>query len=1307
MKKYWLLFGFVFCISLLFAQNMANYDTKEYEPVKLKPFKTHPNIIVPEELELEPDTESAKIESKEISKPVITIKEEPKTIINQNVIQAQPKQEPKIDINTDAEKKINTSIQSEQTENDESRSSFIILPKGKSKAFKITPIEGVTISAEENALDKDREFTMKAVSEKQVDDYGNKLNTEKLETGCVVDAWELHAGLKDNEILPGSFKMEFDLEKIGVLPKFYENVACYRVDDKGNWLEYDIQRNGNKIWVESRQNSSIVLAVVDTFTLTINSEGEIGIRNSKNAEDNVKNMTYWPRDKWIITNPKQTDLKLWIIYDDLIEHPPIEFKNIKEIKPLVIDLFNIYYKTKNSYEIKKKAEEALSKTYGTPAYNRNNLNQIAEDYCLDELQNNTEYLNIARKVTEYYPEYLKIKEDIIKSIQKAFDYYCYNIFPKGLKKPTGKVKIKFDHTLSSSGVTGPVPDPETLNPYIRLSININGSQERYDNLTITFLHEFFHVVQRACYKTLGDKKWDEATAQFFQEEAYKWFIEKKIMTSTKFLEDEVYGAGRNYEYFAYPLDSTSGTIDGKSYSLSGQSLAEVGYAMFPFIYYVYTNKNQTVEVNNWGELLEGYFFCDGKFTSMFKYLFRNNKSEVKLLSDSDMTQLHYFFAIENSDKIYNRIINNKNNLTNQKARRFVGEMAEYYLGYGDEKKRLYYDTADLILSNGNDSITNGQHIELLNEDYTIRLREIHNYAKGNYKKKDGKPKEIAMQILFDDGLKDIIPDREFKPVGPDKATKIKKGWFYFPQTSTEMKKVNKLSKEDSEKFKKYRDELEKSMDFQKAQDLANKKFNRITDTYFQKDFYILEIDGGSTDSSTLEVKPTGQWGSYTLEEKEVKKSGYTIWTMLAPELEEKPFDFEMVEEIVNGKKEQVEKVRLQLPKKSEAALLGKCIDGYIVKINVDKGEKIERYFEMDKIKEQKVYFDFEELKPKDFEPNEPITGKVSVAEYVLSNNDKKLEGPESEEVEFVLNNSLIIEMVKCPAGSFMMGSSKDELRVIGMEKDEELLHKVTISKPFYIGKYEVTQEQYEKVMKINPSKNKCASAPVDMVTWEDAEKFCEVLNTKFAYTIPEKGYKYALPTEAQWEYACRAGTTSSLNSGKEILVDKAITKNVEIDEKLDKDLAKAGTSDKLIGIIGERKMDNTADLYKNLFNLKSDNLDEVAWYKQNSKRKTHPVGLKKPNAWGIYDMHGNAGEFCGDWYYEYTDKAVTDPVGKKSSDPKLQGRVIRGGSFAEIAMNCRSGFRAFIPENSPHPEFTAYVRKGIGLGFRVVLVPVE
>ena len=544
---------------------------------------------------------------------------------------------------------------------------------------------------------------------------------------------------------------------------------------------------------------------------------------------------------------------------------------------------------------------------------------------------------------------------------------------------------------------------------------------------------------------------------------------------------------------------------------------------------------------------------------------------------------------------------------------------------------------------------NGQRVVLEDEKYTIRLRELHTYSPKNYF--DNKNRKIALQVVLDQNFKQIMPDRDFQPTGSDKSAETKRGYFYFPINPNENGK--------------------KSFD---------NNFEIIND-YAVKNFYILEIDGG-TDVAHRRIMDQGNLYKAS--------AGYTIWTMYAPELEENPFDFETVEEIVEGEKKSVEKVRLQLPKKSEADELGKCIDGYWVKIQIDKGEKIEKYFEIDKIKDQKVFFDYEELRPKDLEENEPVTGTVIIAEYVLGKDGEKLNGPESEEVKFVLDNNFIIEMVKCPAGSFVMGSSVLEPRVIAVE-DQEIQHKVTISKPFYIGKYEITQEQYKKVMGKNPSYFKCASAPVENIDWEEAEKFCEVLNTKYAYTIPEKGYKYALPTEAQWEYACRAGTTTALNSGKEITLDKDIQKYLEIAKSV-KDI------DSTQALI---QLNNFKGLLENLEKLKCSNLDEVAWYKYNSKRKTHPVGQKKPNAWGIYDMHGNVGEWCADWSYKYTKDAVTDPVGKKEAINNKIYRNVRGGNFMEIAINCRSGFRAVYDLDNP------FGRKGAGVGFRVVLIQIE
>lgn len=237
-----------------------------------------------------------------------------------------------------------------------------------------------------------------------------------------------------------------------------------------------------------------------------------------------------------------------------------------------------------------------------------------------------------------------------------------------------------------------------------------------------------------------------------------------------------------------------------------------------------------------------------------------------------------------------------------------------------------------------------------------------------------------------------------------------------------------------------------------------------------------------------------------------------------------------------------------------------------------------------------------------------------------------------------------LEMVKCPAGSFMMGSPDNEL---GRNADEKL-HLVTITKPFYIGKFEVTQSQYVALMEKNPSKIVGANNPVESVTYYDAKAFCDKINLKYLNQLPQ-GYKFDLPTEAQWEYACRAGTTTALNNGKEI-----------------KSIWGDGT-----------------------------NIDEIAWNNHISRYATQDVGQKKPNAWGIYDMHGNVWEWCRDWYGEYTEKEVTDPLGPISGP----GRVCRGGSCNNNSLGSRSAIRGCIDSSRDKGDEDT--------GFRVALVPVE
>jgi formylglycine-generating enzyme required for sulfatase activity len=209
-------------------------------------------------------------------------------------------------------------------------------------------------------------------------------------------------------------------------------------------------------------------------------------------------------------------------------------------------------------------------------------------------------------------------------------------------------------------------------------------------------------------------------------------------------------------------------------------------------------------------------------------------------------------------------------------------------------------------------------------------------------------------------------------------------------------------------------------------------------------------------------------------------------------------------------------------------------------------------------------------------------------------------------------NRLGMKFVLIPAGTFMMGSPSNEPG----RSDSETQHQVTISRPFYLQTTEVTQRQWRQTMGNNPSyfKNCGDDCPVENVSWNDVQEFIGKLNNM------ERTDKYRLPTEAEWEYAARAETMTRFYSG-----------------------------------------DN------------DDDLSRVGWYGENSGMETHPVGKKRPNAWGLYDMHGNVWEWVQDWKGGYPSGSVTDPEG-----PSLGSyRVVRGGSWEVNAWGCRSANRNF------------------------------
>lgn len=252
-------------------------------------------------------------------------------------------------------------------------------------------------------------------------------------------------------------------------------------------------------------------------------------------------------------------------------------------------------------------------------------------------------------------------------------------------------------------------------------------------------------------------------------------------------------------------------------------------------------------------------------------------------------------------------------------------------------------------------------------------------------------------------------------------------------------------------------------------------------------------------------------------------------------------------------------------------------------------------------------------------------------------------------------NGVRLEMIYIPGGEFTMGSNDDSndyydddypdsyeysdsddddhsnLYDYSDSYDEKPPHMVKLS-PFFIGKYQITQAQWEAVMGDNPSYWNGDDLPVECVSWNHAVKFCETISNL-------TGKTYRLPTEAEWEYACRAGSTRKYCFG------------------------------------GDWR-----------------SLGDYAWYSENSDKRTHPVGQKRPNVWGLYDMHGNVWEWCQDRYYEnyYEQSPRENPQGPSSGT----SRLLRGGSWSVNHFGCRSARRGDFPPDSIDRD----------VGFRVVCV---
>ena len=259
-----------------------------------------------------------------------------------------------------------------------------------------------------------------------------------------------------------------------------------------------------------------------------------------------------------------------------------------------------------------------------------------------------------------------------------------------------------------------------------------------------------------------------------------------------------------------------------------------------------------------------------------------------------------------------------------------------------------------------------------------------------------------------------------------------------------------------------------------------------------------------------------------------------------------------------------------------------------------------------------------------------------LAEQSKKASEQQQQWSEEAGMPVEITNSIGMKLRLIPPGEFLMGEPEDGEHRPYFEFPHhvqplpfEYLHRVRITKPFYLGTYEVTQAEYQKVMGENPSSFKGATRPVEWVSWFQAAEFCRKLSAR-------EGRTYRLPTEAEWEYACRAGTTTRFYWG-----------------------------------------DSDAESVMKDYCWYEKNANPLNWTEPHAaKRGTQPVGQKRPNPWGLYDMSGNVWELCQDkWNRGYYDRSPeTDPQGPPGWGA---GRVPRGGAWNSPAVDCRSANRSF------------------------------
>lgn len=595
--------------------------------------------------------------------------------------------------------------------------------KGHSKAFSITPIAGVTVSAAENAMDKDRGFDISELKEDELEEAAAVYSRELKEAIRPLGGMHISAGLKPDELLPDGYTVQIDLAARGIPEEMWKDVTVFRRDDNGMYYEYASWIDGSALTFESQQNGVIFWAV---STAVIYLSADVFLPAVGTGVE------------WF--SPYS------VIYVTETENP--NSKKIFKLKWTGSAADEVYLNRKNkivertrqTLDIAKVRQRFIDEN-GRKPKTSDELMAFKEQYAIRLLESGTdaasaEYREICRSLELSDSAKNLYTPDMVRKAAKCLRgarAYCKSL---GIKLPKACMTVELVPKITGASASGLSVSPLVLlSNYLMLQTQyLLDNPAQFNDLALTAAHEYFHACTN-CYKNqnLANLKINEATAQTIEFDAVKWLNSQGYMDAEPSLTNAA-----KLEMYSLPLnDFKVRYADGTSKKFSGSDKSDTGYPLCHLIMYLMKKMPRaTKDGSEWHNILSTYrkYWGTPKVTEFLKDCFS--------LSDESLTNYYYMFAKSNQAKFYERASQDFGNWSNPISSVARGAFSA--------------------------------HIPLDNHNYTIRVRQLVPYAA------EGAEGEVSMLVVCDSDFAKNLPDTKLLPIGSRHTKQARCGLFYEP-----------------------------------------------------------------------------------------------------------------------------------------------------------------------------------------------------------------------------------------------------------------------------------------------------------------------------------------------------------------------------------------------------------------------------------------------------------------------------------------------------------------------------------------------